>query len=108
MAGYLLSLAAPSALQTALALRDAIARKADPHWHVCGVPATFYTDHGSDFTSRHLEQVAADLKMILVFSTIGQPRGRGRIERFCQTITQFYLCTLPGYASPKSPRPNRT
>ena len=62
VAGYSLNLTAPSALQTALALRQAIWRKPEPHWHVCGIPETFYTDHGSDFTSQHLEQVAADLK----------------------------------------------
>jgi putative transposase len=103
VAGYRLSLAAPSALQTALALRDAIRQKPDPHWHVCGIPLTFYTDHGADFTSRHLEQVAADLQMALVFSTPGMPRGRGRIERFFQTVTQLCLGTLPGYAPPKAP-----
>ncbi len=108
VAGYRLSVSVPSALQTALALRDAIGRKPDPHWHVCGIPATFYTDHGSDFTSRHLEQVAADLQMVLVFSTVGQPRGRGRIERFFQTVTQLFLCTLPGYAPPGTPPPGES
>jgi putative transposase len=103
VAGYRLSLAVPSALQTALALRDAIRQKPDPHWHVCGIPAAFYTDHGSDFTSQHIEQVAADLKMVLVFSTAGIPRGRGRVERFFQTVNQLFLCTLPGYAPPGSP-----
>jgi putative transposase len=58
----------------------------------------FYTDHGADFTSRHLEQVAADCKMRLVFSTAGQPRGRGKIERFFNTINQLCLAELPGYA----------
>jgi putative transposase len=105
VAGYRVSLVVPSALQTALALRDAISRKTDPYWHVCGIPATFYTDHGSDFTSRHLEQVAADLQMVLVFSTVGQPRGRGRIERFFATVNQLFLCTLPGYAPPGTPPP---
>jgi len=57
----------------------------------------FYTDHGSDFTSHHLEQVSADLKMGLVFSQAGMPRGRGRIERFFRTINQMPLCGLPGY-----------
>lgn len=103
VAGYRVGMAGPSALQTALALRDAIGRKADPHWHVCGIPSTFYTDHGSDFTSKHLEQVAADLTMVLVFSTVGQPRGRGRIERFFATVNQLFLCTLPGYAPPGFP-----
>ncbi len=59
-----------------------------------------YTDHGSDFTSRHLEQVGADLKIRLVFSIAGKPRGRGRIERFFSTVNEMFLCELDGYAPP--------
>jgi putative transposase len=98
IAGYEVNLGAPSALQTALALRQAIWRKAEPGWHVCGIPAVFYTDHGSDFTSRHMEQAAADLGKRLVFSLPGQPRGRGKIERYMDTINQMCLAALPGYA----------
>jgi putative transposase len=98
VAGYLLSFNAPSALQTALALRQAIWRKEQPAWQICGIPQILYTDHGSDFTSRHIEQVAADLKLRLVFSTVGKPRGRGKIERFFSTINQMLLSGLPGYA----------
>ncbi|MEU1881350.1 Mu transposase C-terminal domain-containing protein [Streptosporangium sp. NPDC020072] len=98
IAAYRLSLEAPSAAGTALTLRRAIWRKGDPHWQVCGIPAVFYTDHGSDFTSAHLEQVAADLKMRLVFSLPGQPRGRGKIERLFSTVHQMCLSALPGYA----------
>jgi putative transposase len=98
IAGYAVNLGAPSAIQTALALRQAIWRKPEPGWHVCGIPGTFYTDHGSDFTSQHMEQVAADLKIRLVFSQPGKPRGRGKIERFMATINQMCLPTLPGYA----------
>ncbi len=43
IAGYAVNLGAPSALQTALVLRQAIWRKAEPGWHVCGIPAVFYT-----------------------------------------------------------------
>ena len=68
IAGYMLSFNAPSANQTALALRQAIWRKAQPGWQVCGLPEVLYTDHGSDFTSLHIEQVAAELKIGLVFS----------------------------------------
>jgi putative transposase len=64
---------------------------------VCGIPGTFYTDHGSDFTSQHLEQMAADLTMGLVVSTVGEPRGRGKIERFFETVHQLCVSTLPGY-----------
>ena len=98
IAGYAVNLGAPSALQTALVLRQAIWRKAEPGWHVCGIPGVFYTDHGSDFTSRHMEQAAADLGMRLVFSLPGQPRGRGKVERYLDTINQMCLSALPGYA----------
>ena len=98
IAGYAVNLGAPSALQTALVLRQAIWRKAEPGWHVCGIPGVFYTDHGSDFTSRHMEQVAADLGMRLVFSLPGHPRGRGKVERYMNTINQMCLPALPGYA----------
>jgi putative transposase len=107
VSGYRLGLTASTAIQTALALRDAIWRKAEPAWHVCGIPDVFYTDHGSDFISHHLEQVALDLRMQLVFSTAGVPRGRGKIERFFQTISQLFLCTQPGYA-PRGLSPHGT
>jgi putative transposase len=107
VAGFGVSFHAPSAIQTALVLRQAIWRKALPRWHICGIPATFYTDHGSDFTSHHLEQVSADLKMELVFSEAGMPRGRGRIERFFRTINQMLLCGLPGY-TPAGPPHGQT
>jgi putative transposase len=97
VAGYALSLHAPSSIQTALALRQAIWRKGNPHWSVCGIPETFYSDHGSDFTSQHLEQVAADLHMPLVFSTAGKPRGRGKVERIFETVNQRFLSHQPGY-----------
>jgi len=95
VAGYVVFLEAPSALQTALALRHAIWRKADPAWPVCGLPDVLYTDHGSDFTSRHLEQVSADLHVRLVNSTPGVPQGRGKIERFFGTVTSELLPRCP-------------
>jgi putative transposase len=100
IAGYFLSFDPPSTLRTALALRQAIWRKENPKWRICGIPEVFYTDNGSDFTSRHMEQVAADLKIRLVFSIPGKPRGRGRIERFFATLTQMCLCELSGYTPP--------
>lgn len=98
VAGYFLSFEDPSALHTSLALRRAIWRKEDPRWVVCGIPTVLYTDNGSDFTSQHLEQVGADLKIRLVFSIPGKPRGRGRIERFFSTVNEMFLCELDGYA----------
>jgi len=98
IAGYFLSFKDPSALHTSLALRQAIWRKEDPRWIVCGVPDILYTDDGSDFASRHLEQVGADLKIRLVFSIPGKPQGRGHIERFFSTVNQMFLCELDGHS----------
>jgi putative transposase len=98
VAGYALSFSDPSAIQTALALRQAIWRKDRSGWQVCGIPSVLYSDHGSDFTSQHIEQVAADLKIRLVNSGVGRPRGRGKIERFFESVTQVLLSRLPGYA----------
>lgn len=98
VAGYMVAFEAPSALHTALTLRQAIWRKPEPRWQVCGIPRILYTDHGSDFTSQHLEQVCADLKIQAIFSQVGQPRGRGRIERFFNTVNQRLLAGLAGYA----------
>ncbi|MGE7687311.1 DDE-type integrase/transposase/recombinase [Peribacillus simplex] len=95
--GYFLTFQAPSAIQTALALHQAIWHKRNLDWPICGIPEQFYTDHGSDFTSNHLEQVAIELKMNLVFSAVGVPRGRGKIERFFSSINQLFLQDLPGY-----------
>lgn len=99
--GYFLSFERPSALHTALALRQSIWRKTQQDWIVCGIPETLYTDHGSDFTSLHIETVCAELKIELVFSTVGKPRGRGKVERFFRSLTQLLLMDLPGYSPPK-------
>jgi putative transposase len=103
VAGYFLSFEDPCTLHTCLALRQAIWRKEDSRWTVCGLPEVLYTDNGSDFTSRHLEQVSADLKIQLIFSIPGKPRGRGRIERFFSTVNQMFLCELDGYAPADRP-----
>jgi len=108
IAGYYLGFEPPSVLRTSLALRQGIWRKSDPRWPVCGIPNILYTDNGSDFTSRHMEQVAADLKIQLVFSTPGHPRGRGKIERFFRTLNDKFLCTLDGYLGKVRRRPSLT
>ena len=101
IAGYYLTFSAPSALNTSLALRQAIRRKQNENWPVCGIPKVLYTDHGSDFTSKHIEQVCADLKIELIFSLVGKPQGRGKVERFFETINQLLLIDLPGYTKGK-------
>ena len=99
VAGYTLFLGAPTALQTSLALRQAIWHKEDADWPVCGIPDKLYVDHGSDFTSHHLEQVAADLHFQLIYSAVGRPQGRGKVERLFGTLNTELLSELPGYLS---------
>jgi putative transposase len=103
IAGFNITFRPPCAINTSLALRQAIWHKSDPRWHLCGIPESFYTDHGSDFTSRHMEQVAAELHIELIFSLVGKPRGRGRIERFFRSVEQLLLVELPGFAPEGNP-----
>jgi putative transposase len=77
-------------------------------WHICGILEILYTDNGSDFTSKHLEQVAVDLKIRLIFSTPGKPQGRGRVERFFRTLNEMFLCDLDGYTRRSSRKPGVT
>lgn len=95
--GYTVGLDAPSALRTSLALRQAIWTKSDPTWPMCGIPEVLYVDHGSDFTSDHLRQVAADLKFQLVHSAVARPQGRSKIDRFFGTVTTELLPDLDGH-----------
>jgi putative transposase len=106
--GYRLSFQPATALTTALTLRQAIWRKEDPRWSACGIPSVFYTDHGSDFTSHHMEQVAADIGMELVFSKVRVPRGRGKVERFFRSVDQLFLQDVPGYAPKDYPQAEAT
>jgi putative transposase len=103
IAGYMVFLGAPSVLNTCLALRQAIWRKADPAWPVCGIPDALYVDHGSDFTSKHLDQVAAGLRFCIIYSVVGRPQGRGKIERLFGTINTELLPELPGHLAGSKP-----
>lgn len=86
--GFCLFIGAPSAIQTALALRKAIWYKQEKNWSVCGIPEILYTDHGTDFTSTHIDYVCADLKIQLIHSIVGKPKGRGKVERFFLSLEQ--------------------
>ena len=103
--GYTVFTGAPSAINTALALRQAIWRKTNPAWAMCGLPDVLHVDHGSDFTSRHLEYTAVALKIRLIYSTVGRPQGRGKIERFFGTVNTELLTTLPGHLTPRARAP---
>jgi putative transposase len=97
IAGFFLTTSAPSAMNTALSLRQAIWRKVEPDWPVCGIPEQFYVDNGSDFVSEHIEQACIALKVRLIHSRPGRPRGRGKIERFFRTVNDMFLPDIPGH-----------
>jgi len=67
---------------------------------MCGLPDILHVDHGSDFTSHHLERTAVALHIRLIHSTVGRPQGRGKIERFFGTINTEVLAALPGRFGP--------
>ena len=97
IAGFFLATAAPSAVNTALTLRQAIWRKEDPGWPVCGIPEQLYVDNGSDFVSENIEQACIALKIRLIHSRPGRPRGRGKIKRFFRTVNDMFLPEIPGH-----------
>lgn len=102
VAGYTVFLGAPSALNLLLALRQAIWVKTDPRWMVHGIPGVLHVDHGSDFTSHHLAQVAADLHLQVIYSAVARPQGRGKLERLFGTITTELLPELSGHLRPRA------
>lgn len=85
-------------MRIALALRQAIWRKEEPNWTICGIPEKFYSDNGSDFVSNHIDQVAIDLKFETIQTEPDDPQGKGKCERFFLTVNEMLLSKLPGYA----------
>jgi putative transposase len=103
IAGYFIAIGAPNSWRIATALRQAIWTKENERWPVAGIPSVFYSDHGPDFVSTHIEQVGADLNMELVNTIVFKPRGRGKIERFFRTLVQMFC---PDHkTSPEKPKP---
>jgi len=56
-----------------------------------GVPRSIYVDNGSAFVSAPLLRACAVLGIRLVHSTPGRPQGRGKIERFFETVRIQFL-----------------
>jgi putative transposase len=106
--GYTVFVGAPSAMNTALALRQAIWHKAEPGWPMCGIPDVLYVDHGSDFTSDHLTRTTIDLHIRLIHSAVARPQGRGKVERFFGTVNTELLAALPGHLRPHAAWPTPT
>lgn len=102
--GIYIGLEGSSAAVTCLALRHSIMPKQYPgnyelsnNWLTYGVPNYLYTDAGADFTSMHMDQVAASLGITLCLRR--RPSDGGIVERPFGTINTKFLSTLPGYTT---------
>ncbi|MEA5504405.1 Mu transposase C-terminal domain-containing protein [Halotia wernerae UHCC 0503] len=95
---------APSADVVCLALRHGIlpkqysaAYELKQAWGTYGLPQYLYTDGGKDFRSQHLEQVAAELGIVLCLRR--KPADGGIVERPFGTFNREFFSTLPGYTN---------
>ncbi len=61
-----------------------------------GLPRKLYVDNGPAFRSKLLHEIAASLGIALVHSKPYKPQGRGKVERFFQTIRGQFLPTVQG------------
>ncbi|HEY9910076.1 MAG TPA: Mu transposase C-terminal domain-containing protein [Thermosynechococcaceae cyanobacterium] len=102
MIGMHLGMEAPSAVVVCLALRHAILPKQysssyelTQAWGTYGIPQYLYTDGGKDFSSKHLEQVCNELKIVLCQRRY--PAEGGIVERPFGTLNSELLSSLPGY-----------
>ena len=59
-----------------------------------GTPLRLYVDNGSNFRSKHLEVVCAQLGICLIHSRPYKPEGRGKIERFFRRVRADFLPLL--------------
>lgn len=92
----------PSAAVVCLALRHAIlpkqysaAYELQQSWGTYGLPQYLYTDRGKDFRSRHMEQVAIELGIVLCLRR--KPSDGGIVERPFGTLNSQFFSSLPGY-----------
>lgn len=81
------------------ALRSALAAR--------GVPRRCYVDNGSAFVSKQLLRAMASLGIALVHSRPGKPEGRGKIERFFETVRLQFLVEIEAKPPPDLAELNR-
>lgn len=56
-----------------------------------GLPSTFYVDNGACYRARQLELVTARLGIKLVHAKPYKPQGKGKIERWFQTVQKDFM-----------------
>jgi transposase InsO family protein len=61
-----------------------------------GLPRKLYVDNGPAFRSKLLHEITATLGIALVHSRPYKPQGRGKVERFFQTVQSQLLSAFRG------------
>ncbi len=103
IAGFVLSLEAPSAVSVGLCLTHIAMEKGpwlamhniDASWSIHGKPESIYVDNGSDFHSTALERGCAQHGIRIDYRPLGQPHYGGIMERVIGTFMKL-VHTLPG------------
>lgn len=62
-----------------------------------GIPHRAYVDNGSAFVSKQLLRAMASLGIRLIHSRPGRPEGRGKIERFFETVRLQFLVEVEAH-----------
>lgn len=72
-----------------------------------GIPGTVYVDNGSAFADESLARTCGRLGIRLTHSKPYRPQGRGKIERFFNTVTSQFLTEITT-DTPANPAPGKT
>jgi putative transposase len=94
VAGFYLSLEAPSAASVALAIQHVVTPKSEwlaarglkGDWPVSGLPDVIHIDNAREFRSRALARGAAEYGVSLVHRPVAAPHYGGHIERLIGTM----------------------
>jgi putative transposase len=65
-----------------------------PAMQARGIPDAVYVDNGSAFSDASLARICARLGIRLIHSRPYRPQGRGKIERFFNTVTSQFLTEI--------------
>lgn len=97
IAGFVVSIKYPDAWTIALLFYRAIRRKPRKEWLNRGVPFIFQSDRGRDFLSHAVTATLGKLKVQLDPDPPYYPNGKGKVERWFQTLDTGCLRLLPGH-----------
>ena len=94
VAGFYLSLEAPSAVSVALAIQHLAlpkeawlsARDVKADWPTAGLPDAIHVDNGKDFLSHALRRGAEEYGISLIRRPVATPHYGGHIERLIGTM----------------------